>query len=114
MLKANDEGRSAEAVQEAESRPFVPVAAEEAVGVDLLDSPRGRERFAAQGPTALKRPVVEEPTNERPDETVERRPQAQDASSGAPRGRRRRPALLAGSAIFALAMATGGFVYWDH
>jgi membrane fusion protein, multidrug efflux system len=114
MLKPNDEGRGVEAVQEADSRAFVPVAADEAVGVDLLDSPRGGKRFALQGPTAFERPIVEEPTGERPHETGEGRPQAHDASSGAPRERRRRPALLLGSAIFALAVATGGFVYWDY
>jgi hypothetical protein len=46
MLRPNDEYRSVEALQEAESREFVLVAADEAVGNDLLDSPHAEDRLA--------------------------------------------------------------------
>ncbi len=112
MLKPNDEGRGVEALQEAESRQFVPLAADEAFGVDLLDSPRAEDRFAGQRPTALERPVVEEPAEQPEHDAKDHSPHAQGASSGA-RRERRRPALLLGSAIFALAVASSGYLYWD-
>src|SRR5208283_1100485 len=112
MLKPNDEGRGVEALQEAESRQFVPLAADEAFGVDLLDSPRAEDRFAGQRPTALERPVVEEPAEQPEHDTKDHPPHAQGESSGA-RRERRRPALLLGSAIFALAVASSGYLYWD-
>jgi hypothetical protein len=58
MLKPNDEYRSVEALQQAESREFVLVAADEAVGSDLLDSPRAEDRFA--GITNANVPLSEE------------------------------------------------------
>ncbi len=45
MLRSNDEYRSVEALQETESRQSVLVAADEAVGDDLLDSPHAEDGF---------------------------------------------------------------------
>jgi membrane fusion protein (multidrug efflux system) len=103
MLKQFDEGRGGEALLE-----------DEAVAFYLLDERRCGDRFARQSPTSLDRPVVEEPEREQPQVAEEPHPQQLDASSGAPRKPRRRPALLAGLSIFALALATSSYIYWDY
>ena len=110
MLKGNSE----QALQEFESRQFVPGSPDGPADNGLTYSPPWKEKLEAEAPSR-QRPASEVQSPELPSET-EGKPTPPGVSSRESRKgfRRRHPiAVVIGSALFALAAGTG-CIYWSY